>query len=226
MLKEALDIEKFLSFFNSIFFLLFLNLLFLASNIPFLLFFFGIGISEAGTYLPLFLLCLVPLGPSLSALFHSMEKWRINKDVYPFREYAKGYRKNFGQAVLASALQMAFAFILITNMKMFGSLFPSFFLNIFYLILFAVMILMTPNIYLLIMKFKMNLRQIFKTALVITISKPLLTLGNAAAFCIVLVFFELVSGTTFLFIGSIYALILMTMNKKLLEELAAKTSRD
>lgn len=217
MLSEIFDWEKIMSVCYGIFYFLILNILFIISNVSVFAFLFGIGISSIGMYYPLFFLCLLPLGPSLCALFSCMDKLIKNKDIYPFKEYVKAYRKNFLPSMTISFIQLGILFMLITNIKFFAN--NHNLMMYLFGILFLVILLMTPNLYLLSMKFKMGFVQLLKAALTITIGRPVLTLGNAAAFLIMMVLFEITSGTTFLFMGSCYAFLIVFLNRNLLKEL-------
>ena len=74
MLGELFNLERILGFCEKFLYFLKINCLFLLSNLPVLLFFLFVGISQVRTYLPLFLLCLIPAGPTVSAVFFSMNR--------------------------------------------------------------------------------------------------------------------------------------------------------
>lgn len=218
-MSEAFSWERIMSFCNYIWYFLILNILFLFSNIPLFVFIFGIGISKIAELFPAFLLCLLPLGPSLCAIFHCMNKLIINKDIYSFREFVKGYKSNFVQSFFLGAIHLGIIFMLVMDIQLFTKIYPNFVFTIIFIILLVLTILITPNLYLLIMKFKLKNLQVIKTALAITIGKPVLTLGNAAAFLVILILFEITAGTTFLFMGSVYGFLIVFMNKSFLETL-------
>jgi uncharacterized membrane protein YesL len=218
-MNKAFDMEKIISFFNYIYYFFILNLLFLLSNLPFLGFFFLVGISRIGEYLPLFLVCLLPMGPSLCALFYCMNKLIKNKDLYPVRSYFKGYFNNFKQAAVIAAMQAGCAFIICASMRFFKEI-PGF--SAFSIILFiqlALLLLVTPFLYLLISRYQMKIIEIIKASAVIVIGKPLYAIGNAVIFLFVLMLFEMIAGTTFLFIGSAYAFLIALTNKTLFSKL-------
>ena len=74
MLGEIFHIEKMMGACEKIIYFLLVNLFFWGSNLPLLLFFVFVGISQAETFLPLFLLCAVPAGPALCGVFFSMNR--------------------------------------------------------------------------------------------------------------------------------------------------------
>lgn len=221
-MNEIFNVEKIMSFCNYIFYTLVLNILFLFSNIPMVLFLTTVGIGEIDTYLFLFTLCFIPVAPSLCAVFYCMNKLIRDKDIRVFYDYKKGYTKNFKQSILFSIGEAVIFIILNINLKAFMTIIPSFFFTIVFSILLLMMFLVTPNIYMLTMRFKMSLLDILKAAITITIGKPLLTLGNLSAFLFTLMLYEIVPGTIVLFFISIYSFLVLWINQKLLISLEDK----
>lgn len=218
-MDQIFDMEKVMSFFNYVYYFFILNLLFLLCNIPFIGFYFLVGISSIGEFLPLFLLCLLPIAPSLCALFYCMNKLIINKDIYPFREYIKGYKSNFKQSVVIGVIQLISIFIICISMRIFASI-PKFAIFTFILIIeLALIILITPFLYLFISRYAMKSIDIIKISFITVIGKPLYAMGNAIVFIFMLMLFEITAGTTFLFIGVVYAFLIVLSNKKLFSKL-------
>lgn len=81
MLGEIFHIEKMMGACEKIIYFLLVNLFFWGSNLPLLLFFVFVGISQAETFLPLFLLCAVPAGPALCGVFFSMNRMLKGTEV-------------------------------------------------------------------------------------------------------------------------------------------------
>ncbi|MBE5965472.1 MAG: DUF624 domain-containing protein [Lachnospiraceae bacterium] len=216
------NMEKLMSFFDYVYYFFVLNILFQLSNIPFLGFYFLVGISSIGEYLPLFLLCLLPMAPSLCALFHCMNKLVKNKDIYPFREYFKGYRMNFMQSAAMGVIQLMAVFMLCTSIKYFVHVPKVAIFTVTFILVLAVIILMTPFLYLFISRYIMKNIQIIKNAFAIVIGKPLYALANAVIFLFMLVLFEVMAGTTFLFMGSIYSFLIVITNRKLFSKLESE----
>ena len=65
---ELFNIEKVLGICEKICYFFTVNLLFIISNIPVLLFLLFVGAGQIRECLPLFLLCLLPMAPALSAV--------------------------------------------------------------------------------------------------------------------------------------------------------------
>lgn len=227
MLSEVFRIDNILSACEKILYFLKVNVLFLLSNIPLLLFVFSVGLSEIRTYLPLFLLCLVPLGPALSAVFFAMNRLLHQYDTTAWNDYQEGYTDTWGQKMAISASHMLLIWMFWTNIEFFGMTCPIFPLMILFVVLFAAMVLATPNLYLLTARYQMSFRDIWKGALMITITRPLLTLSNCIIFAFALMLLEVRAGTMVLFLASIYGFLTVFMNQpvfKMLDEM--QTNRE
>ena len=60
---------------------------------------------------------------------------------------------------------------------------------------------------------------IIRSAFVLAFTRPLLTISNILLFAVSLVIFEIIPGTSILFIVSIFAFLLVFANRQLLAEL-------
>lgn len=226
-MKEIFNVEKLLDIFNYIFWFLLLNIFFMVFNLPLIFFILSVGINHISEYFPLFLLCLIPFAPSLTVLIYCMGKIIKYKDLNLFKDLFNGLKINFKQSFLLWCGELALVFILYTNIKFFSSVQngkPFIFLFTSFLI---ILFLVTPYIYLLISRFSMKSFDLIKSSIILTFTRPILTLSNAIIIIIPLILFEFNPGTVILFISSILAFLMSFSNKSLLEELevsAAKTS--
>lgn len=202
--------------FDKIYYFLGVNFWFVLANIPVLLFLVFVGGSQIEVFLPLFLLCLLPMAPALSAVMYAMYRLVNRIDVGGMRDFIKGYKSSFVQSMQIGAGQLFLVFILWTNIQFFGNEMPVFPLVILFVILLVLVILMTPYLYLLISHYHMKNLDIVKTALALTIGKPVLTFGNVAALCLVLIAFGISPGATVLFMGSVYGFLIVFMSGRIL----------
>lgn len=106
MFSEVFQMDKILGFCEKLWYVIGANLLFLLSNLPALLFFLFVGASQVRTCLPFFLLCMVPAGPALSALFYTMNRLLSKTETGVWRDYRKAYRDDWGQKYLLAAGHM------------------------------------------------------------------------------------------------------------------------
>lgn len=218
-MSELFNIERVLGFCEKVWYFFIVNLLFIGSNIPVLLFLLFVGVQQIGECLPLFLLSLLPMGPALGAVFYTMNRLIRGTEGRVLRDYKKGYCSDLKQKVLLTAGQLFAILVFWTNIRFFSLQIPVLPLEILFVVLFAVSVLITPNLYMLIARYEMKNLQIVRTALTLLIARPVATIGNIAALAVVLIAYELAAGTTVLFMGSIYGFLVMFMNQGVLRSL-------
>lgn len=218
-MSELFNIERVLGFCEKLCYFLIVNILFVLSNIPILLFLLFVGASQIRSCLPVFLLCILPMAPALSAVFYTMNRLIQGTEGKVLRDYKKGYCSDFVQKIKLGIGQLLVIFMFWTNIEFFSVQMHIFPLTIIFIILFAVSVLITPNLYMLISRYEMKNMQIVRTAITIFIAKPIMTIANIVALGIVLMAFEISAGTTVLFMGSVYGFLIMFMNQRLMRSL-------
>lgn len=212
-------IEKVLDVFNYVFWFFILNLLFMLFNIPLILFFTSLGISNVFNYFPLFLLCLLPTMPTFTVLLYCMNKLMVNKRLSLLKDFIKGVKSNFAQALFIWLIELFMFLMLHTNIKFFSS-FPYGLIIVmlfasFTIILFAI----TPYMFMLVSRFKMKSTEILKTSFILCFTKPVLTITNLLLLVVSLILFEIAPGTTILFITPLLAYLLTQINRALFADL-------
>lgn len=221
-MDELFHIEKVLGFCEKVCYFFTVNLLFVISNFPILLFLLFIGAGQIRECLPLFLLCLIPMAPALSAVMYTMNRLIHGTEGKAVKDYKKGYCSDFLQKVGLGAGQMLVIIMCWTNIEFFALQVRIFPFTIIFMILFAAAVLVTPNLYMLASRYEMKNIQIAKTAVTLLIAKPVSALGNIVALGVVLAAFEISAGTTVLFMGSVYGFLVMFMNQSVLRKLESK----
>ena len=221
-MDELFHIEKVLGFCEKVCYFFTVNLLFVISNFPILLFLLFIGAGQIRECLPLFLLCLIPMAPALSAVMYTMNRLIHGTEGKAVKDYKKGYCSDFLQKVGLGAGQMLVIIMCWTNIEFFTLQVRIFPFTIIFMILFAAAVLVTPNLYMLVSRYEMKNIQIAKTAVTLLIAKPVSALGNIVALGVVLAAFEISAGTTVLFMGSVYGFLVMFMNQSVLRKLESK----
>lgn len=202
-MDELFHIEKVLGFCEKVCYFFTVNLLFVISNFPILLFLLFIGAGQIRECLPLFLLCLIPMAPALSAVMYTMNRLIHGTEGKAVKDYKKGYCSDFLQKVGLGAGQMLVIIMCWTNIEFFTLQVRIFPFTIIFMILFAAAVLVTPNLYMLASRYEMKNIQIAKTAVTLLIAKPVSALGNIVALGVVLAAFEISAGTTVLFMLSL-----------------------
>ncbi|MGL4875363.1 MAG: DUF624 domain-containing protein [Clostridium sp.] len=218
-MSEIFNIEKILDACNTIFNFFLLNLFFLILNIPLFLFFFTLGINKVTTYLPLFLICCIPVAPASCALFHAMNSFLKNKGFNVFYDLKRGLKLNYKQALFIGCLELTLILVLHSNIVFFSSVYKNTLLTCIFTGILIIILLSTPFIFLLMTKFKMNSLKTVKTAMILTITRPILTITNFLLFAVALVIFEVSPGTTVVFIFSLLSFLLVFSNRILFKQL-------
>ncbi len=222
MLNEVFRMEKLVAFYERIFYFLLINLLFLLFNLPMLLFFLFVGMNKVIAYLPLFLTCMIPFFPALSAVYYAMLKVVKGTEVSPIKDFWKGYRSDWLQKLRLSCLHLLTVFILVSNIQFFSKSIVVLPLVIFFCVLLLGAFLIIPNLYLLASRYQMGNFALLKAALILTVTRPIYTLGSAVAFLIILLLLELAAGITVLFVASVYGFLVVFMSRQLLDSLEQK----
>lgn len=223
-MNNIFSLQKILNFFNYVFYFLVLNLVFLFFNIPLLAFIFLVGISKIGTYLPLFLIALIPFGPSITMLLYCTGKLIRNKDLDLIADIKLGFKLNFKQSIIIWIIELAIIFILNINIRFFSKY--SVLLSGIFLLISLLLLLISPYIYVLISRFSMNIKDILKNSFILIFTRPLITIANVFSIIFTLILFEISPGTTFLFIGSVLAFLISYCNKFLLTELEGNSQNN
>lgn len=218
-LNKYFNFEKIFDYFNYIFCFFILNCIFLLFNLPLVLFFIFIGISNIGTYLPLFFICLIPTMPAFTILLYCMNKLLVNKDISIKKDFINGFKLNFFQALFIWIIELILIFMLQLNIRYFSTINPNIILVCIFSSIILFLAIITPYIFILISKFKMPVLSILRTASILSFTRPILTVSNILLFIISLIIFELIPGTIILFIFSLLAFALMFINKYLIAEL-------
>ena len=94
---ELFRIDRVMGFCEKVCYFFIINLLFIVSNIPALLFLLFVGAGQIRECLPLFLLCLLPMAPALSAVMYAMNRIIRGTEGKAIRDYRKGFSPAFGR---------------------------------------------------------------------------------------------------------------------------------
>lgn len=216
---EIFNIENILNFFNYVFWFFILNLFFMILNIPMVSFLTFVGISKISTYLPLFLLCLIPVGPSFATLLYCMGKLIRNKDLNIIGDFIKGLKLNFKQSLLIWFFELILIFILYSNITFFSNMNNGTIISCIFIGLSLILVLVTPYIFVLLSRFSMTAMELIRASLILAFTRPLLTITNLIVFLFTLMLFEITPAVTIIFIASILSFLLVFVNKALLKEL-------
>lgn len=96
---ELFNIEKVFGFCEKVCYFFTVNMLFVLSNIPVLLFLLFVGAGRIRECFPLFLMCLLSLAPALSAVMYAMNRLIHGIERNALKDYKKGYCRDFMQKI-------------------------------------------------------------------------------------------------------------------------------
>lgn len=218
-MNENFNLKKLFDWFDYIFYFFSLNLFFLILNIPIVWFIMFVGISKASTYLPLFLLCLIPTGTSLTAMLYCMGKLLRDKSLNVFQDFIKGIKLNLKQSLFFWLSELIIVFILYFNIKFFSTVNYNLILIGIFIFISILIATTTPYIYILMSRFSMKNIDLLKTSLILTFTRPLMTVSNILICLVSLLLFEMVPGAMCLFIFSIFTFLLSYINRALISQL-------
>lgn len=218
-MNENFNLKKLFDWFDYIFYFFSLNLFFLILNIPIVWFIMFVGISKASTYLPLFLLCLIPTGTSLTAMLYCMGKLLRDKSLNVFQDFIKGIKLNLKQSLFFWLSELIIVFILYFNIKFFSTVNYNLILIGIFIFISILIATTTPYIYILMSRFSMKNIDLLKTSLILTFTRPLITVSNILICLVSLLLFEMVPGAMCLFIFSIFTFLLSYINRALISQL-------
>lgn len=218
-MNELFNAERILTFCNYVMWLFLTNIFFIFCNIPLLLFLFFVGASGISKYILLFDLCILPLGPSITALLYTMGKLVRTKDIYLFKDYFKAYKENFLQSLFIWFLQVCAVSMLYVNLEFFKKISYGYILTPILYICIFIIVIMSFYLYPIISRFHVKNMEVLKLSLVLTISRPLMTFGNVVILLFSLMLIEIKASIFILFIASITCFLIMFFERQLLKEL-------
>lgn len=215
--------SKLLNFFEYVMTFFIGNLLFAICNLPIILFLFLFDIKDINSYTPLFLLCLLPIAPALTALLYTMNRFNKLKSVSIFKDYFRSYKQNFIMALKAGGIQIILMLSILTNLNRLHKLSWGYMITPFMYIMLFLITMMSLYLYSLIAKFHINLLEAYKASLILTITKPLHTFTNILIFIFALVLFQIKASYMTLFAASLICYLLMFNQRKILEDIEQRS---
>lgn len=219
MLNEIFNLEKFLEVCNYVFWFFTLNLLFWILNIPLILFFMFLGISQIFNYLPLFLVCLIPVMPSFCVILYCVNKIYKEKNISIIKDFSKGFKLNFAQALNIWCIELLLIFMVYSNLRFFSRIANNLIMTSLFICILIIIITVTPYLFLLISRFSMKNMQIVRLAFILMFTRPIISLTNLLVGLFFMVIFELNPAIVILFISTALAFVLIFVNRELLKQL-------
>lgn len=221
---KILNSEKIMNVFNYIYWFFIGNLLMVLFNLPFCITLILYVRSGFKTYPTIFLLTLLTLGPSLTAIFYTMGRLHRDKDISIFKDFMKAYKENFLQSICANTLFLLVFIGFTLNVRLASNFqFLSIMTPFFYVGIFLIFIAY-PYAFIILSRFQMKTMDLIKASFTLSIVKFKYTLINIIIFLFMLIIIEVMPAYGALFLGSVIPYLIILSNKSLLELLAKDSS--
>jgi len=206
------------------------NFYFMLLNIP-LLFILVLllpnGAAPISPWLtPIIIICSIPIGPAVTALFSVMGKLIREKDLNMTKDFFKAYRTNFFQSLFFWTIEVTMISILLVDIKfLISNNYPQFLIISAYTLI-AFIFLMSLYIFPIISRFYLTSKDILKTAAYYTIKKFHITILNFTSILFVGFIFFKISSFILVFIMSIVCYLIMFYESKILLEIEENSKKN
>lgn len=209
------------------------NLYFTILNIPMIYLFFLISTngnkvvpsSMLPLPLPVVFLCLLPIGPSLTALFSIMGKLVREKDINITRDFFIAYKLNFLQSLLIWTVELISLIIVLLDIRYFITVRINPVFTIIMLFIFVIILSIGLYAFPLLSRFELTSRNILKLSSYLTIQNVHITLANLSCFVVFgFIFFKL-SSFVIVFFLSTSCYLIMLYERKLFNDMEARLTK-
>ena len=201
----------------------FLSSIYLAiCNILLILFFVFSAISAAEINLFLLFISLIPLGPSLGALYSTIGKILRDKDIYFSSYYWNCYKKNFISYIKLWLIELITLTILFIDFKYFYLNMPEKGIHIIFIVLFVISIVIGLYAFPISSRFEIKLKDLFILSLYYMIKKLPLTIFKVVIILLTFYVSRKISMAFWIFMPTIICFIFFYYDKMIFNELETK----
>ncbi|MFL0266730.1 YesL family protein [Candidatus Clostridium radicumherbarum] len=199
------------------------NIYFLLVNIPFIFISLVSAQTGASGISLLSIICSLPIGPALAALFSVMGKLIREKDIDVTKDFFKAYKTNFLEGLFFWTILvfiLSAIYIDITVIK------TSQIFNILFYVMALIIVSQAFYIFTFISRFYLRKIDVVKLAFIYSIKKIHVTILNWILLVLIAILVTIIPIILILFICSIYAYLAMYMQKGILKEIEEKFSNN
>ncbi|MGL4911638.1 MAG: YesL family protein [Romboutsia sp.] len=163
---------------NYVYYLLGVNICFILSNILFIIALSIIKLEFQNTLI--FIISLIPTGPSITALFSVIGKFIREGDISPFKDYFKSYKLNFKQSMKIWVIQLLIIVVMVIDIRYMIISKNFVLLALFKPLLFIGGIIFSISIYLyaILSRFELKTKDLIKLSVIYTFKKLPLSIIN------------------------------------------------
>jgi len=200
------------------------SLYFAICNILLILFFIFTTIFPNQFNLLILFICLIPLGPSLGALYSSVGKIICEKDLYFSSHFWKFYKDNFVSNLKLWLIQLIIVIILFIDFQYFYLNMPQNGVHILFAILITITLLINLYSFPINSKFEIRFKDLFILSTHYMIKKFPITILKVGAIFLGYYLSNNISITFLIFMPSIICLIFFYYDKHIFLEIENKFS--
>lgn len=205
--------------FNYISWFVLSNIYFLISNILFMAYIISFGLGITSEISVIFIISLIPMGPSLTALCASMGKIIREKDINITSYYFKSYKINFKQSSLLWCAELAIMFISYINLNLSvkGEILSNF--TILFIIVCVFSVALGTIAFPIISRFNLKTTDVIKISFIYSIKKIHITIINIILILIGVCLMYIFPLVLFLCLNSLICFVIMFNNKRIIDEI-------
>lgn len=190
----------------------------LLGGLPVIIFYLAYGFQGIFDYFPIFILCLIPLGPTFVALHFSMMRFVVFSDINLRRDFWRIYRQEFWFSIRCSLVLAIFTIFLCYDFIFLDLLPFGFFISPLLIVAALFILLVIPYVFTVISRYKLSLIQTFKLSFSLMFNNPLITAFHFVFLLFMLILLDSIAGYASAFFFAIWAFIHMKLHVPLLEK--------
>ena len=191
-------------------------------NILLILFFILTAISTDNFNLFLLFICLIPLGPSLGALYSTIDKIIRERDIYFSSVFWNSYKKNFLSNLKLWLIELILITIFVVDFKYFYVNMPQAGIHIIFGLLIAISLVIGLYAFSINSRFELKLKDLLILSLYFMIKKFPTTLLKIVILAIAYYLLKSVSIVFLIFVPSIICTIFSYYDKNIFIEIENK----
>lgn len=221
--KRELGENTIYTFANYIWWFLLGNFYFLLTNIPLIFIIFSMELSGIYNMNLVFILSLLPIGPSLTALLSVMGKLTREGDINITKDFFKAYRVNFLDSLFFWSIEVIILAIAFIDIIIFNNNSKLYFLKIIPVIISVLGSALGLYIFPIISRFYLKRKDILKLSLMYLLKNIHICLITFAAIFVLWIIFTKINGAIpVLFSSSIICYIVMFLEKNIFQDIEKK----
>lgn len=179
-------------------------------------------LAQEPSNLPLFALCLVPMGPAFSAALSALRARERDGDLVVWPRYWRSWLANVREMLFLWVPALVALTILGMNVAFGAAAGVSGVLVIISLVIGVVVALWTLNAVLIASLYSFRLRDIARLALYYLAAKPLVTLGSLSLLVIIAVVVTFASGWVLALLASVLAALMLANTRTMRRDIEAR----